>query len=90
MLNLHYTCNQPIFYLGSALISLSAITVHLAKLRKNGTISTMNMLIMLIIYILIIYGVSRLINWCCEKDYNNAAWVIALLPILGVLATSFE
>lgn len=90
MFNLRYDCNQPVFYLGSALTSLSAVTVHLAKLQKNGQISTINMLIMLVIYALIIYAISRVINWCCVKGYYNVAWLIALLPIIGVLATAFE
>ena len=37
-----YNCVQPIFYLGSALTSLSAIAVFLARLNKNGTLSTIN------------------------------------------------
>ena len=90
MFNLRYECNQPIFYLGSALTSLSAITVYLAKLQKAGKISTFNMLIMLALYAVIIYAISRLINWCCHKKYYNLAWIIALLPILGVLATAFD
>ncbi len=90
MLKLRYDCNQPIFYLGSALTSLSAITVYLAKLQKNRKISTINMLLMLVIYAVIIYAISRLINWCCNKKYYNVAWIIALLPIIGVLATAFE
>jgi hypothetical protein len=90
MLNLQYNCYQPVFYLGSALTSLSAITVHLAKLQKNGKITAANMLIMLVIYALVIYAISRLINWCCVNNYENVAWVIALLPIIGVLATAFE
>ncbi len=90
MLKLRYDCNQPIFYLGSALTSLSAITVYLAKLQKNGKISTMNMLLMLVLYAVIIYAISRLINWCCNKKYYNVAWIIALLPIIGVLGTAFE
>jgi amino acid transporter len=90
MLKLQYDCNQPIFYLGSALTSLSAITVYLAKLQKSGKISTFNMLLMLVIYAIIIYAISRLINWCCNKGYTNVAWIIALLPIIGVLATAFE
>jgi len=90
MLKLRYDCNQPIFYLGSALTSLSAITVYLAKLQKNGKISTFNMILMLVIYAVIIYAISRLINWCCNKKYYNVAWIIALLPIIGVLGTAFE
>lgn len=89
MFNLRYDCSQPVFYLGSALISLSAVTVHLAKLQKEGRISTVNMLIMLVIYALIIYAISRVINWCCVRGYNNVAWLVALLPIIGVLATAF-
>ena len=90
MLKLRYDCNQPIFYLGSALTSLSAITVYLAKLQKNGKISTFNMILMLVLYAVIIYAISRLINWCCNKKYYNVAWIIALLPIIGVLGTAFE
>ncbi len=90
MLKLRYDCNQPIFYLGSALTSLSAITVFLAKLQKSGKISTFYMILMLVIYAVIIYAISRLINWCCNKKYYNVAWIIALLPIIGVLATAFE
>ena len=90
MLNLQYDCNQPIFYLGSALTSLSAITVYLAKLHKTGKISTLHMLIMLALYAVIIYAISRLINWCCNKRYYKLAWIIALLPIIGVLITAFE
>ena len=90
LLNLHYDCNQPIFYLGSALTSLSAITVHLSKLQKDGTITSVNMIIMLIIYTLIIYAISRIINWCCVNNYPNVAWGVALLPIIGVLATAFN
>ena len=37
-----YNCVQPIFYLDSALTSLSAIAVFLARLNKNGTLSTIN------------------------------------------------
>ena len=90
MLNLRYDCNQPVFYLGSALTSLSAVTVHLSKLHKEGKVSTTNLLIMLAVYAVVIYAVSRLINWCCVKGYTNVAWVIALLPIAGVLATAFQ
>jgi hypothetical protein len=90
MLKLRYDCNQPIFYLGSALTSLSAITVYLAKLQKSGKISSFNMILMLILYAVIIYAISRLINWCCNKKYYNVAWIIALLPIIGVLGTAFE
>ena len=90
LFNLKYDCTQPVFYLGSALTSLAAVTVHLAKLNKNGSITTINMIMMLIFYILIIYAISRLINWACVKRHNNTAWVIALLPIIAVLATSFE
>jgi hypothetical protein len=90
MLKLRYDCNQPIFYLGSALTSLSAITVFLAKLQKSGKISTFYMILMLVIYAVIIYAISRLINWCCNKKYYNVAWIIALLPIIGVLGTAFE
>ena len=90
LFNLKFNCVQPVFYLGSALTSLAAVAVHLAKLNKTGAISTLNMIVMLIIYILIIYAISRLINWACVKRHNNVAWVIALLPIIAVLATSFE
>jgi hypothetical protein len=90
MFNLKYECNQPIFYLGSALTSLSAITVHLSKQHKAGKMTFTHMLVMLVIYALIIYAISRLINWCCRKKYNNVAWLIALLPIIGVLVTAFD
>ena len=90
MLKLRYDCNQPIFYLGSALTSLSAITVFLAKLQKSGKISSFYMIMMLVLYAVIIYAISRLINWCCNKKYYNVAWIIALLPIIGVLGTAFE
>lgn len=89
-LSLRYDCVQPVFYLGSALTSLSAVTVHLAKLQKEQKISTTNLLVMLAIYVVIIYLVSRLINWCCVKGYTNVAWGVALLPIIGVLATAFQ
>ena len=85
-----YNCVQPIFYLGSALTSLSAIAVFLARLNKNGTLSTINVFALLAIYFVVIYLISRLINWLCTKNYPNAAWVVAFLPILSVLSTIFE
>ena len=90
LINLTYNCDQPIFYLGSALTSLSAITVFLAKLRQNRKISALNMCLMLVIYALVIYAVSRIINWCCVNNYPNVAWVLALLPILSILSTAFH
>jgi hypothetical protein len=88
--NFNYVCPQPVFYLGSALTSLSAVTVHLAKLNKEGKLSTLQLLLMLVIYALIIYAISHLINWLCTKRYPNVAWVVALLPIIGVLGTAFN
>jgi hypothetical protein len=90
MLNLQYDCYQPVFYLGSAFMSLAAFTVYMSKLQKTGKISTLNMLIMLVIYALIVYVVSRVINWCCLKGYNNLAWVLAVLPVVSILLTSFD
>ena len=43
--NFNYVCPQPVFYLGSALTSLSAVTVHLSKLQKDGTISSLQLLL---------------------------------------------
>jgi len=88
--NLNYVCPQPVFYLGSALTSLSAITVHLAKLQKERVISSLQLILMLVIYALVIYAISRLINWLCTKNHSNAAWLVALLPIIGVLLTAFK
>jgi len=85
-----YVCHQPVFYLGSALTSLSAITVYLAKLQKIGQISGLQMLLLLVIYALVIYAISRLINWLCKKGYSEVAWIVALLPIIGVLLTALE
>jgi hypothetical protein len=85
-----FVCHQPVFYLGSALTSLSAITVHLSKLQKAGTITGVQMLVLLAIYALVIYAVSRVINWLCKKGYSEVAWLVALLPILGVLATTLQ
>jgi len=85
-----FVCFQPVFYLGSALTSLSAITVYLAKLQKSGVVSGVQMLLLLVIYALVIYVISRLINWLCKKGYNQVAWVVALLPIIGVLITALE
>lgn len=90
LVNFNYVCPQPVFYLGSALTSLSAITVHLSKLQKNGTISSLQLVLMLVIYALVIYAISHLINWLCTKNYPNVAWVVALLPIIGVLGTAFN
>jgi len=89
MFNLTYNCLQPVFYLGSALTSLSAVTVVLSKLRHNNKITTVNMILMLVIYLLVVYAISRIINWCCIKGYTQVAWVLALLPILGVLSALF-
>ena len=89
MFNLKYDCQQPVFYLGSALTSLSAITVYLAKLQKDGKITVLHFLIMLVIYALIIYAISRLINWLCVNRHTEAAWLVALFPIIGVLVTAF-
>jgi hypothetical protein len=88
MLQLDYNCQQPVFYLGSALVYLSSVTVLLAKLHKNDKITMLNLLLLLVINALIIYVVSRLINWLCVHNYNEVAWLIALLPIFGVLFTS--
>ena len=88
MLQLDYNCQQPVFYLGSALVYLSAVTVYLAKLHRDGKVSVLNLLLLLIINALIIYVISRLINWLCLYRYNEAAWIVALLPIFGVLLTS--
>jgi hypothetical protein len=49
-----------------------------------------NVVAWLVIYALLIYIVSRVINWCCVKGYTNLAWLLALLPIIGVLATAFQ
>ena len=90
IVNLHYDCQQPVFYLGSALTSLSAITVFLVKLHKDGKLSTTHFLVMLTLYAVVIYAISRLINWLCVHRHNEAAWVVALLPIVGVLMTAFQ
>jgi hypothetical protein len=90
MLNLKYDCSQPVFYLGSAFMSLAAFTVYLSKLQQTGKISTLHMLLMLVIYALVVYVVSRVINWCCNKGYNNAAWVLAVLPVISILFTAFD
>ncbi len=90
MFNLVYTCNQPIFYLGSASMALAAFTVYVSKLQQIGKISTLQMLIMLAIHALVIYVVSRVINWCCAKGYNNAAWVLAVFPVVSILLTAFN
>jgi len=84
---LKYDCDQPIFYLGSALTGLTAIAVFSYKMYQKKLISLQNMLLMLVIYAVIIYVISRVINWCCLKGYHNAAWIIALLPIISVLYT---
>jgi hypothetical protein len=88
MLQLDYNCQQPVFYLGSSLVYLSATTVYLAKLHRDGKITMMNLLLLLVINALIIYVISRLINWLCVHRHNEAAWLVALLPIFGVLVTS--
>lgn len=85
-----YNCIQPVFYLGSALTSLSAIAVFLARQNKAGNLSVLNVLVLLAIYFVVIYLISRLINWLCINKYPNGAWVVALLPILSVLSTVFE
>ena len=85
-----FVCSQPIFYLGSALTSLSAITVYLAKLQKSGKVSSLQMLLLLVIYALFIYLIARLINWLCKRGYNELAWVAAFMPIISVLLTAFE
>jgi len=90
MLNFKYDCSQPIFYLGSSMMSLAAFTVYMSKLQQTGKISTLNMLLMLVIYALVVYVVSRVINWCCTRGYNNVAWVLAVLPVLSILLTSFD
>ena len=86
----NYDCIQPVFYLGSALTSLSAIAVFLARQNKAGNLSVLNVLVLLAIYFVVIYLISRLINWLCVKNYPNGAWLVALLPILSVLSTVFE
>lgn len=88
MLQLDYDCQQPVFYLGSALVYLSATTVFLAKLHRDNKITMLNLLLLLVINALIIYIVSRLINWLCVNRHNEGAWLVALLPIFGVLVTS--
>lgn len=85
-----FVCHQPVFYLGYALTSLAAITVYLAKIQNSGLITGVQMLLFLTIYALIIYAISRIINWLCKKGYNEVAWVVALLPIIGVLLTALE
>lgn len=90
MFNLKYDCQQPIFYLGSAFMSLSAFTVYVATLQKAGKISILNMLLTLVIYTVVVYAISRVINWCCNKGYNNAAWVLAVFPIVSILLTAFN
>lgn len=85
MLNLKYDCDQPVFYLGSALTGFAAIGVFLYKLYEKKLMSLQNMLLMLVIYAVIIYIISRIINWSCVKGYHKVAWVIALLPIISVL-----
>ena len=84
---LKYDCDQPIFYLGSALTGLTAIAVFSYKMYQKKLISLQNMLLMLVIYAVIIYVISRIINWCCLKRYYKVAWLIALLPIISVLYT---
>jgi uncharacterized membrane protein (DUF485 family) len=71
-------------------MSLAAITVFLSKLQQVRKVSTLQMLILLVIYALVIYLVSRLINWCCKKGYGNLAWVLAVLPVVSILLTAFE
>ena len=88
MLQLNYDCQQPVFYLGSASVYLASVTVLLSKLYKTGKITMLNLLLLLVINALIIYVISRLINWLCLHKYNEAAWLVALLPIFGVLFTS--
>ena len=88
MLQLNYNCQQPVFYIGSALVYLSAVTVYLAKLHRDGKISVLNLLLLLLINALIIYVISRLINWLCLYKHNEVAWIVALLPIFGILFTS--
>lgn len=90
MLNLTYDCNQPIFYLGSSMMSLAAFTVFVSKLQQSSKISTLHMLIMLAIYAVTVYIISRIINWCCVKGYTNTAWVLAVLPVVSILLTSFD
>ena len=88
MLQLDYNCQQPVFYLGSALVYLSAVAVFLAKLHRDNKISVLNLLLVLIINVLIVYVVSRIINWLCVNKHNEIAWLLALLPIFGILITS--
>lgn len=90
MLNLKYDCPQPIFYLGSSMMSLAAFAVYMSKLQQTGKISTLHMLLMFIIYALIVYVVSRIINWCCNKGYVNTAWVLAVLPVVSILLTTLD
>jgi len=90
MLNLKYDCQQPIFYLGSVTMSLANFTVYMSKLQQTGKISSLDMLLTLVVYALVIYVISRVINWCCNRGYNNAAWVLAVLPVLSILFTSFD
>ena len=79
MLQLDYNCQQPVFYLGSALVYLSAVTVLLAKLHKEGKITMLNLVLLLVINALIIYVISRLINWLCLYKHNEAAWLVQKL-----------
>jgi len=88
LVNLHYDCQQPVFYLGSALTSLAAVAVFLVRLHKVGKMTMTHLLVMLAIYAAVIYAISRLINWLCTHKHREAAWVVALLPILGVLMTA--
>jgi len=90
LVNLHYDCQQPVFYLGSALTSLSAVTVFLVKLQRYGKLNLTHVLVMLAIYVAVIYAISRLINWLCTHRHNEAAWAVALLPIVGVLMTAAQ
>jgi hypothetical protein len=90
LVNLHYDCQQPVFYLGSALTSLSAVTVFLVRLHREGKLSLTHVLVMLAIYVAVIYAISRLINWLCTHNHREAAWVVALLPIIGVLMTATQ
>lgn len=90
MLDFKYDCYQPVFYLGSSVMSLAAITVFLSKLQQEKKISILQMLILLVIYALVIYLISRLINWCCKKGHGNIAGVLAVLPVVSILLPVFE
>jgi len=80
-----YDCSQPIFYLGASTMSLAFLTVVLYKLYQIGAITMLHMLLYLTLSAVVIYLVSRLVNWCCKNGHVKTAWVLATLPIISTL-----